>query len=139
MDEKVIESFSDVEIKSLDLYSANEEESKVNERTNQISSDSIVEDLLIKFTEESNDVETLSDHLNNIVSSHVPAKESLKNKDVIDVEIDELTRKESSHLDNLDLATQPLVPALKRQSRSMVQENKKIPVKMLKKNIKIEK
>jgi len=36
-------------------------------------------DLLIKFTEESNDVETLSDHLNNIVSSHVPAKESLNN------------------------------------------------------------
>ena len=95
--------------------------------------------MLIKFTEESNDVETLSDHLNNIVSSHVPAKESLKNKDVIDVEIDELTRKESSHLDNLDLATQPPVLALKRQSRSMVQENKKIPVKMLKKNIKIEK
>ncbi|QCE10338.1 Nucleic acid-binding [Vigna unguiculata] len=74
MDEKVIESFSDVEIKSLDLYSTNEEESKVNERTNQISSDSIAEDLLIKFTEESNDAETLSDHLNNIVSSHVPAK-----------------------------------------------------------------
>ena len=95
--------------------------------------------MLIKFTEESNDVETLSDHLNNIVSSHVPPKESLKNKDVIDVEIDELTRKESSHLDNLDLATQPPVPAFKRQSRSMVQENKKIPVKMLKKNIKIEK
>ncbi|QCD79085.1 hypothetical protein DEO72_LG1g2723 [Vigna unguiculata] len=139
MDEKVIESFSDVEIKSLDLYSTNEEESKVNERTNQISSDSIVEDLLIKFTEESNDVETLSDHLNNIVSSHVPANESLNNKDVIDVEINELTRKESSHLDNLDLATQPPIPPLKRQSRSMVQENKKIPVKMLKKNIKIEK
>ncbi|XP_027905872.1 uncharacterized protein LOC114165449 [Vigna unguiculata] len=133
-------SCSDIlDLQYKDLYSANEEESKVNERTNQISSDSIVEDLLIKFTEESNDVETLSDHLNNIVSSHVPAKESLKNKDVIDVEIDELTRKESSHLDNLDLATQPLVPALKRQSRSMVQENKKIPVKMLKKNIKIEK
>jgi len=95
--------------------------------------------LLIKFTEESNDVETLSDHLNNIVSSHVPANESLNNKDVIDVEIDELTRKESSHLDNLDLATQPPISPLKRQSRSMVQENKKIPVKMLKKNIKIEK
>jgi len=63
----------------------------------------------------------------------------LKNKDVIDVEIDELTHKEPSHLNNLDLATQPPVPALKRQSRSMVQENKKIPVKMLKKNIKIEK
>ena len=95
--------------------------------------------MLIKFTKESNDVETLSDHLNNIVSSHVPPKESLKNKDVIDVEIDELTRKESSQLDNLDLATQPPVPELKRQSQSMVQENKKIPVKMLKKNIKIEK
>jgi len=94
--------------------------------------------LLIKFTEESNDVETLSDHLNNIVSSHVPAKESLKNKDVIDVEINELTHKESSHLENLDLATQPPVPTLKRQGRSMVQENKKIPVKMLRKNIKIE-
>lgn len=139
MDEKVIESFSDVEIKSLDLYSTNEEESKLNERTNQISSDSIAEDLLIKFTEESNDVETLSDDLNNIVSSHVLPKESLKNKNVIDVQIHELTRKESSHLDNLDLATQPPLPALKRQSRSMVQENKKIPVKMLKKNIKIEK
>ena len=72
MDEKVIESFSDVEIKSFvsffflyfftsqpnfflnfiiinivynfqDLYSANEEETKLNERTNQISSDSIAE------------------------------------------------------------------------------------------------
>ncbi|QCD78759.1 Replication factor A [Vigna unguiculata] len=139
MDEKVIESFSDVEIKSLDLYSANEEETKLNERTNQISSDSIAEDLLIKFTEESNDLETLSDDLNNIVSSHVPPEESLKNKNVIDVQIHELTRKESSHLDNLDLGTQPPVPVLKRQSRSMVQENKKIPVKMLKKNIKIEK
>ena len=93
--------------------------------------------MLIKFTEESNDVETLSDHLNTIVSSHVSAKESLNNKVVIDVEIDELTRKESSHLDNLHLATQPPVPALKRHIRSMVQENKKIPVKML--NIKIEK
>ncbi|QCD95673.1 hypothetical protein DEO72_LG6g368 [Vigna unguiculata] len=60
------------------MWDSTEEESKVNKRTNQISSDSIVEDLLIKFTEESNDVETLSDHLNNIVSSHVPAKESLK-------------------------------------------------------------
>ncbi|QCD87498.1 replication factor A1 [Vigna unguiculata] len=139
MDEKVIESFSDVEIKSLDLYSANEEETKLNERTNQISSDSIAEDLLIKFTEESNDLETLSDDLNNIVSSHAPPEESLKNKNVIDVQIHELTRKESSHLDNLDLGTQPPVPVLKRQSRSMVQENKKIPVKMLKKNIKIEK
>ncbi|XP_027932691.1 uncharacterized protein LOC114188287 [Vigna unguiculata] len=101
MDEKVIESFSDVEIKSLDL--------------------------LIKFTKESNDVETLSDDLNNIVSSHVPPEESLKTKNVIDVQIHELTRKESSQLDNLDLATQPPVPKLKRQSQSMVQENKKIP------------
>jgi len=95
--------------------------------------------LLIKFTKESNDVETLSDLLNTIVLSHVSAKESLNNKAVIDVEIDELTRKESSHLDNLDLATQPPLPALKRQIRSMVQKNKKIPVKMLKKNIKNEK
>jgi len=95
--------------------------------------------LLIKFTKESNDVETLSDDLNNIVSSHVPPEESLKTKNVIDVQIHELTRKESSQLDNLDLATQPPVPELKRQSQSMVQENKKIPVKMLKKNIKIEK
>ncbi|QCD96042.1 Nucleic acid-binding [Vigna unguiculata] len=139
MDEKVIESFSDVEIKSLDLYSANEEESKLNEQTNQISSDSIAEDLLIKFTEESNDLKTLSDDLNNIVASHVPPEESLKNKNVIDSQIHELTRKESSHLDNLDLVTQPPVPVLKRQSRSMLQENKKILVKMLKKNIKIEK
>ncbi|QCE06719.1 hypothetical protein DEO72_LG9g1733 [Vigna unguiculata] len=125
-----------LDLQDKDLYSANEEESKVNDLTNQISSDSIAEDLLIKFTEESNDVETLSDHLNTIVSSHVSAKESLNNKVVIDVEIDELTRKESSHLDNLHLATQPPVPALKRHIRSMVQENKKIPVKML--NIKIE-
>jgi len=95
--------------------------------------------LLIKFTKESNDVETLSDDLNNIVSSHVPPDESLKNKNVIDVQIHELTRKESSHLDNLYLATQPPIPTLKRQSRSMAQENKKILVKMLKKNIKIEK
>jgi len=65
----------------------------------------------------------------------------LINKSVIDVEIDELTHKESSHLDNLifELATQVPVPALKRQNRSLVQENEKIPVKMLKKNIKIEK
>ena len=58
---------------------------------------------------------------------------------VIDVEIDKLTRKESSHLENLDLASQPPIPALKRQSHYMVLENKKIPAKMLKKNIKIEK
>jgi len=70
MDEKLIESFTDVEVKSLvrsylflftsyhifffncnliligiflDLYSTNEEESKVNDLTNQISSDSIAE------------------------------------------------------------------------------------------------
>ena len=71
------------------------------------------QDLLIKFTEESNDLETLSDDLNNIVSSHVPPEESLKNKNVIDVQIHELTRKESYHLDNLDLGTQPPVPVLK--------------------------
>jgi len=54
---------------------------------------------------------------------------------------DELTHKESSHLENLsfDLATKARVLALKRQNRSLVQENKKILVKMLKKNIKIEK
>ncbi|QCE03984.1 hypothetical protein DEO72_LG8g2016 [Vigna unguiculata] len=88
MDEKFIESFTDVEVKSLDL--------------------------LIKFTEESNDVENLSDHLNTIGSSHVSTKEALINKAVIDVEIDELTRKESSHLDNLsfELATHALVPTL---------------------------
>jgi len=70
--------------------------------------------LLIKFTKESNDVETLSDHLKTIVSSHVSTQESLNNKVVIDVEIDQLTRKESSHLDNLDLATQLPIPTLKR-------------------------
>jgi len=71
MDEKVIESFSDFEVKSLvrsdlflltsyhiynfnfslfvlqylcyDLYSANEEESKLKQITNEISSDTIVE------------------------------------------------------------------------------------------------
>ena len=97
--------------------------------------------MLIKFIKESNDVETLSDHLNTIGSSHVSTKEALINKAVIDVQIDELTRKESSHLDNLsfELATQARVPTLKRQNRSLVQENKKIPVKMLKKNMKIEK
>ncbi|QCE03857.1 hypothetical protein DEO72_LG8g1886 [Vigna unguiculata] len=42
MDEKVIESFSDFEVKSL--------------ITNEISSNTIAEDLLIKFIEESNDV-----------------------------------------------------------------------------------
>jgi len=93
--------------------------------------------LLIKFTEESNDVDTLSDYLNTISSRNVSTEEVLINKAVID----ELTRKESSHLDNLsfDLATQARLPATKRKNRSLVQENKKILVKMLKKNIKIEK
>jgi len=97
--------------------------------------------LLIKFTEESNDVEALSDHLNTIGSSPVSTEEALVNQPVIDVENDELTQKESSHLENLsfDLATKARVLAIKRQNRSAVQENKKIPVKMLKKNIKIEK
>jgi len=97
--------------------------------------------LLIKFTKESNDVETRSDHLNTIGSSHVSIEEALINKAVIDVEIDELTHKESSHMENLsfDLATKARVPVVKRQNRSLVQENKKIPMKMLKKNIKIEK
>jgi len=97
--------------------------------------------LLIKFIEESNDVETLSDHLNTIRSSPVSREEALVNKPVIDVENDELTQKESSHLENLsfDLATKARVLTIKRQNRSVVQENKKIPVKMLKKNIKIEK
>ncbi|QCD92785.1 replication factor A1 [Vigna unguiculata] len=141
MDEKVIESFSDFEVKSLDLYFANEEESKLKQITNEISSDPIAEDLLIKFTEESNDVDTLTNDLNTIASKNVSTEEVLINKAVIDVEIDELARKESSHLDNLsfDLATQARLPATKRQNRSLVQENKKIPVKMLKKNIKIEK
>ena len=97
--------------------------------------------MLIKFIEESNDVETLSDHLNTIRSSPVSREEALVNKPVIDVENDELTQKESSHLENLsfDLATKARVLTIKRQNRSVVQENKKIPVKMLKKNIKIEK
>jgi len=97
--------------------------------------------LLIKFTEESNDVDTLTDDLNTIASKNVSTEEALINKAVIDVEIDELTRKESTHLDNLsfDLATQARLPATERQNRSLVQENKKIPVKMLKKNIKIQK
>ncbi|QCD78460.1 hypothetical protein DEO72_LG1g2093 [Vigna unguiculata] len=141
MDEKVIESFSDVEVKSLDLYSGNEEERKLKQITNEISSDTIVEDLLIKFTEESNDVDTLSDDLNTIASKNVSIEEALINKAVIDVEIDELMHKESAHLDNysFDLATLARLPTTKRQNRSLVQENKKIPVKMLKKNIKIEK
>ena len=40
---------------------------------------------------------------------------------------------------SFDLATKARVPSIKRQNRSVVQENKKIPVKMLKKNVKIEK
>ncbi|QCD86481.1 Nucleic acid-binding [Vigna unguiculata] len=141
MDEKVIESFSDVEVKSSDVYSGNEEESKFKQITNEMSSDNIAEDLLIKFTEEPKDVETLSDHLNTIGSRHVSTEEALINKAIIDVEIDELTHKESSHLENhsFDLATKTRVPVIKTQNRSLVQENKKIPVKMLKKNIKIKK
>jgi len=57
--------------------------------------------LLIKFTKESNDVEALSDHLNTIGSTLVSIEEALVNKPVIDVENDELTQKESSHLENL--------------------------------------
>ena len=97
--------------------------------------------MLIKFTKESNDVDTLSDHLNTIASKNVSTEDTLINNAVIDVEIDELTHKESAHLDNLsfDLATQARLPATKRQNRSLVQENKKIPVNMLKKIIKIEK
>ncbi|QCD89601.1 Nucleic acid-binding [Vigna unguiculata] len=101
MDEKIIESFSDVEVKSLDVYSANEEESKLKQTTNEMASDTIAEDLLIKFTKESNDVEALSDHLNTIGSTLVSIEEALVNKPVIDVENDELTQKESSHLENL--------------------------------------
>ncbi|XP_027911542.1 uncharacterized protein LOC114170253 [Vigna unguiculata] len=136
MDEKIIESFSD-----LDVYSRNEEESKLKQIINEMALDTIAENLLIKFTEESNDVEALSDHLNTIGSSPVSTEEALVNQPVIDVENDELTQKESSHLENLsfDLATKARVLAIKRQNRSAVQENKKIPVKMLKKNIKIEK
>jgi len=65
-------------------------------------------------------VDTLTDDLNTIASENDSIEEALINKVVIDVEIDELTRKEN-------------------KNRSLVQENKKIPVKMLKKNIKIEK
>ncbi|QCD86309.1 Replication factor A [Vigna unguiculata] len=91
MDEKIIESFSDVEVKSLDVYSGNEEESKLKQITNEMASNTIAEDLLIKFIEESNDVETLSDHLNTIRSSPVSREEALVNKPVIDVENDVLT------------------------------------------------
>ncbi|XP_027927586.1 uncharacterized protein LOC114184476 [Vigna unguiculata] len=116
MDEKIIESFSDVEVKSLDVYSGNEEESKLKQITNEMAPDTIAEDLLIKFTEESNDVEALSDHLNTTGSSHVSTKEALVNQPVIDVENDELTQKESSHMENLsfDLATKARVPTIKR-------------------------
>jgi len=74
--------------------------------------------LLIKFTKESNDVESLSDHLNTIGSSHVSTEEALINKSVIDIEIDELTHNESSYLENLsfELPTQARVLALKRQN-----------------------
>ena len=65
-------------------------------------------------------MDTLTDDLNTIASENDSIEEALINKVVIDVEIDELTRKEN-------------------KNRSLVQENKKIPVKMLKKNIKIEK
>ncbi|QCD93965.1 Replication factor A [Vigna unguiculata] len=41
MDEKIIESFSDVEVKSLDVYSRNEEESKLKQITNEMASDTI--------------------------------------------------------------------------------------------------
>ncbi|QCE11106.1 Replication factor A [Vigna unguiculata] len=116
MDEKIIESFSDVEVKSLDVYSGNKEESKLKQITNEMAPNTIVEDLLIKFTEESNDVEALSDHLNTTGSSPVSTKEALVNQPVIDVENDELTQKESSHLENLsfDLATKARVPTIKR-------------------------
>ncbi|QCD90137.1 hypothetical protein DEO72_LG4g1091 [Vigna unguiculata] len=128
MDEKIIENFSDVEVKSLDVYSGNEEENKLKQITNEMSFDTIAEDLLIKFTKESNDVETLSDYLNTIGSSPVSTEEALINKVVIDVKNDELTHKESSHMENLsfDLATKARVLAIKRQNQSLVQENKKI-------------
>ena len=74
--------------------------------------------MLIKFTEESNDVDNLTDDLNTIASKIVSTEEALINKAVIDVEIDELTHKESAHLDNLsfDLATQARLSATKRQN-----------------------
>ncbi|QCD79151.1 hypothetical protein DEO72_LG1g2790 [Vigna unguiculata] len=42
-DEKIIESFSDVEVKSLDVYSRNEEESKLKQITNEMAPDTIAE------------------------------------------------------------------------------------------------
>ena len=83
--------------------------------------------MLIKFTEESNDVDTLTDDLNTITSKNVSTKEALISKSVIDVEIDELTCKESAHLDNLsfDLATQARLRTTKRQNRSLVQEKRR--------------
>jgi len=62
-------------------------------------------------------------------------------KTVIDVESDELTPKESTHLDNLsfELANEAIVLVLKRDYRSVVPKKKQIPLKMLNKNIKIEK
>ena len=63
-------------------------------------------------------MDTLTDDLNTIASKNVSTEEALINKAVIDVEIDELTRKESTHLDNLsfDLATQARLSATKRQN-----------------------
>jgi len=56
--------------------------------------------------------------LNTIGSSLVSTEEVLVNKPVTDVENDELTQKESSHLENLsfDLATKARVPTIKRQN-----------------------
>jgi len=63
-------------------------------------------------------VDNLTDDLNTIASKIVSTEEALINKAVIDVEIDELTHKESAHLDNLsfDLATQARLSATKRQN-----------------------
>jgi len=49
-------------------------------------------DLLIKFTKESNHVETLSDDLITLGSSHIES-DALTTKTIIDVESDELTPK----------------------------------------------
>ncbi|QCD83645.1 hypothetical protein DEO72_LG2g3991 [Vigna unguiculata] len=72
MDEEIIESFSGVEVKFLDVYSGNEEESKLKQITNEMH--------LIPLQ---------SDHLNIIGSSPVSTEEALVNKPVIDVENDE--------------------------------------------------
>ena len=63
-------------------------------------------------------MDNLTDDLNTIASKIVSTEEALINKAVIDVEIDELTHKESAHLDNLsfDLATQARLSATKRQN-----------------------